>query len=96
MTILDVSRVIGVAGILIDVVITGGSTILAIILAIVETLMGSPEIVVGVLSTARGIAEFVPWLPKSALTDVLILGLVFLLTLQLRRLIDKIGANTKS
>jgi len=90
----DVAGLVGSLGTLLDLLINGGATILSIGFAVADVVLGSPELIVGIVSSLRAIAQIVPWLPRDALTDLLLIALAALVLIQLNRLIGKIQSQT--
>lgn len=93
--ITDLSKLGALGGVALDWLLSGGDLVLGIIGAVVEVLLGQPELVVGLVSAANRLATRVPYLSEPMLDQILTVVLTAWVALYVLRLANIISTNAR-
>lgn len=88
---------LSVSGLLsLDWLFHGGELVFALVGAIVQTILGSPELVVAFVTSLNRLADLVSFIPKDAVNQALTVALVAMTALYAIRFLGKVGDNSES
>jgi hypothetical protein len=91
-----VGRLVAAGGILGDLILHSGELVAFLVVFIVEGVLGSPELLVGLLTTLNRLASRVQWLPADLINQAMTAGLIALLVVYVGRYLDRLTDSNDS
>ena len=82
-------RLIGVIGVGVDLLFHGGETILALVGAVMQIVLTSPESIVSVVMTLNRLENYAGWLPEDLVNNLMTAVLVIALAVSVVRILEK-------